>query len=128
MQFPKSRLTVGIVMIVALNKLRFKSSSMLDQMRDTMLKQRLYFFFKQQFHPWVAARTRTINLHNVPNSFFYTLNIVVKPDMKFKQGNSLNFRVKSDNFLQNTSKVNDILIISRTLLSTLSLENVFNAT
>ena len=68
-EFPKSRLTVGIVMIVALNKLRFKSrsrsSSLLDQMRDTMLKQRLYFF-KQQFHPWAAARTRTINLHNVP--------------------------------------------------------------
>ena len=37
-EFPKSRLTVGIVMIVALNKLRFKSrsSSMLDQMRDTV--------------------------------------------------------------------------------------------
>ena len=110
-EFPKSRLNVGIVMIVALNKLRFKSSSLLDQMRDTMLKQRLYIFFKQQFHPWVAARTRTINLHNVPNSFFYTLNIVVKPDMKCKQGNSLNFRVKSDNFLQNTPKVNDKLII-----------------
>ena len=33
-------------MIVALNKLRFKSrsSSLLDQMRDTMLKQRLYIF------------------------------------------------------------------------------------
>ena len=50
-EFPKSRLTVGIVMIVlvALNKLRFKSrsrsSSLLDQMRDTMLKQRLYIFF-----------------------------------------------------------------------------------
>ena len=114
-EFPQSRLTVGIVMIIALNKLRFKSrsSSMLDQMRDTMLKQRLYiYFFKQHFHPWVAARTRTINLHNVPNSFFYTLNIVVKPDMKCKQGNSLNFRVKSDNFLQNTPKVNDKLIIS----------------
>ena len=114
-EFPKSRLTVGIVMIVALNKLRFKSrsSSMLDQMRDTMLKQRLYIYiFKEQFHPWVASRTRTNNLHNVPNSFFYTLNIVVKPDMKCKQGNSLNFRVKSDNFLQNTPKVNDKLIIS----------------
>ena len=36
-----------------------------------MLKQRLYIYiFKQQFHPWVAARTRTINLHNIPNSFF----------------------------------------------------------
>ena len=106
-------------MIVALNKLRFKSrsrsSSLLDQMRDTMLKQ------KQQFHPWVAARTRTINLHNVPNSFFYTLNIVVKPDMKCKQGNSLNFRVKSDNFLQNTPKVNDKLIILVFIL-TLSLD------
>ena len=48
-EFPKSRLTVGIVMIVALNKLRFKSrsrsSSLLDQMRDTMLKQRLYIYF-----------------------------------------------------------------------------------
>ena len=32
-------------MIVALNKLRSKSSSMLDQMRDTMLKQRLQIFF-----------------------------------------------------------------------------------
>ena len=31
--------------------------------------------------------------------------------MKCKQGNSLNFRVKSDNFLQNTPKVNDKLII-----------------
>ena len=110
-------------MIVALNKLRFKSrsSSMLDQVRDTidvsMLKQRLYlYFFKQQFHPWVAARARTINLHNVPNSFFYTSNIVVKPDMKCKQGNSLNFGVKSDNFL------------SRALFLTLSLENVLNAT
>ena len=72
-------------MIVALNKLRSKSSSMLDQMRDTMLKQRLNFFFlKQQFHPWVAARTKTINLPNIPNSSFYTLNIVVKPDMKCK--------------------------------------------
>ena len=86
-----------------------------------MLKQRLYIFFKQQFHPWVAARTRTINLHNVPNSFFYTLNIVVKPDMKCKQGNSLNFRVKSDNFLQNTPKVNDKLIILVIIL-TLSLD------
>ena len=94
-------------MIVALNKLRFKSSSMSDQMRDTMLKQRLYIFFLNKFHPWVAARTRTINLHNVPNSFFYTSNIVVKPDMKCKQCNSLNFQVKSDNFLQNTPKVND---------------------
>ena len=114
-EFPKSRLTVGIVMIIALNKLRFKSrsSSMLYQMRDTMLKQRLYiYFFKQQILPWVAATIRTINLHNVPNSFFYTLNIVVKPDMKFKQGNSLNFRVKSDIFLQNTPKVNDKLIMS----------------
>ena len=110
-EFPKSRLTVGIVMIVALNKLRFKSSSMLDQMRDTMLKQRLYFFLNKQLHPRVAAKTRTINLHNVPNSFFYTLNIVVKSDMKCKQGNSLNFRVKSDNFLQNTPKVDDKLII-----------------
>ena len=40
-EFPKSRLTLGIVnvMIVALNKLtdRSKFSSMLDQMRDTML-------------------------------------------------------------------------------------------
>ena len=119
-EFSKSRLTVGIVMIVTLNKLGFKSrpSSMLDQMRDTMLKQRLYFFLKQQFHPWVAARTRTINLLNVPNSFFYTLNIVVKPDMKCKQGNSLNFRVKGDNFLQNTPKVNDKLII---------LDIIFNA-
>ena len=46
-EFPKSKLTVGIVMIIALNKLRFKSrsSSMLDQMRDTMLKQRLYIYF-----------------------------------------------------------------------------------
>ena len=112
-EFQKSRLTVGIVMIVALKKLRFKSrsSSLLDQMRDTMLKQRRYFFLNK-FHPWVAARTRTINLHNVPNSFFYTLNIVVKPDMKCKQGNSFNFRVKSDNFLQNTPKVNYKLIIS----------------
>ena len=48
-EFPKSRLTVGIVMIVALNKLRFKSSSMLDQMRDTMLKQRLHFFLNNSF-------------------------------------------------------------------------------
>ena len=36
-------------MIVALKKLRFKSSSMLDQMRDTMLKQRLYFFLNNSF-------------------------------------------------------------------------------
>ena len=53
--------------------------------------------------------------------FFYTLNIVVKPDMKCKQGNSLNFRVKSDKFLQNTPKVNDKLIISVIIL-TLSLD------
>ena len=32
--------------------------------------------------------------------------------MKCKQGNSLNFRVKTDNFLQNMPKVNDKLIIS----------------
>ena len=31
--------------------------------------------------------------------------------MKCKQGNSLNFRVKTDNFLQNSPKVNDKLII-----------------
>ena len=49
--------------------------------------------------------------------FFYTLNIVVKPDMKCKQGNSLNFRVKSDNFLQNTPKVNVKLIISDIILN-----------
>ena len=52
-EFPKSRLTAGIVMIVALNKLRFKSrsrsSSLLDQMRDTMLKQRLYIFLNNSF-------------------------------------------------------------------------------
>ena len=38
-------------MIVAVNKLRFKSksSSMLDQMRDTMLKQRLYIFLNNSF-------------------------------------------------------------------------------
>ena len=96
-EFPKSRLTVGIVMIVALNKLRFKSSSMLDQIDGHYVKAKTIYFF-EQFHPWVAVTIRTINLYNVPNSFFYTLNIVVKPDMKCKQGSSLNFWVKSDNF------------------------------
>ena len=37
-EFPKSRLTVDIVKIVALNnKFRSKSSSVLDKMRDNML-------------------------------------------------------------------------------------------
>ena len=67
-EFPKSRLTVGIVMIVGLNKLRFKSRSRSDE--GHYVKAKTIYIFKQQFHPWVAARTRTINLHNVPNSFF----------------------------------------------------------
>ena len=39
--------------------------------------------------------------------------------MKCKQGNSLNFRVKTDNFLQKKPKENDKLII---------LDIIFNAT
>ena len=113
-------------MIVALNKLRFKSrsrsSSLLDQMRDTMLKQRLYIYFLNiSFFLGLQLEQEPLICIYVPNSFFYTLNIVVKPDMKCKQGNSLNFRVKKDNFLQNTPKVNDKLIISVIIL-TLSLD------
>ena len=111
-EFPKSRLTVGIVMIVALNKFRFKSSSMLDQMRDTILKQTLYFFLNNSFILGLQLQQEPLIYIMFQTIFFYTLNIVVKPDMKCKQGNSLNFRVKSDNFLQNTPKVNDKLMIS----------------
>ena len=71
-----------------------------------MLKQRLfiYIFLNNSFilglqleqEPLICIRFQTV--------FFYTLNIVVKPDMKCKQGNSLNFRVKSDNFCKTRQK------------------------
>ena len=80
----------------------------------------IYIFLNNSFILGLQLEQEPLICIMFQTVFFYTLNIVVKPDMKCKQGNRLNFRVKSDNFLQNTPKVNDKLIISVIIL-TLSL-------